>query len=81
MERAQPPPEKPQINITHPDRLIWPSLKISKGDLARYYAEVGEWMLPHVANRPLTLVRCPDGAGGEVLLPAPPRHGRRARAT
>ena len=62
VERAQPPPEKPQIKITHPDRLIWPSLKISKGDLARYYAEIADWMLPHVANRPLTLVRCPDGA-------------------
>jgi bifunctional non-homologous end joining protein LigD len=62
VERAQAPPEKPQLKITHPGRLIWPSLKISKGDLARYYAEIGEWMLPHVANRPLTLVRCPDGA-------------------
>ena len=62
VERAQPPPEKAQIKITHPDRLIWPSLSISKGDLARYYAQIGDWMLPHVANRPLTLVRCPDGA-------------------
>lgn len=62
VERPQAPPEKPQIKITHPDRLIWPSLKISKGALARYYAEIGDWMLPHVANRPLTLVRCPDGA-------------------
>jgi bifunctional non-homologous end joining protein LigD len=58
VERAEEPP----LKITHPDRLIWPSLKISKADLARYYDEVGDWMLPHVANRPLTLVRCPDGA-------------------
>ncbi|HEV3008344.1 MAG TPA: DNA ligase D, partial [Burkholderiales bacterium] len=63
LERAQQPPEtSPQIKITHPDRLIWPSLEITKADLARYYAEVSDWMLPHVANRPLTLVRCPDGA-------------------
>jgi bifunctional non-homologous end joining protein LigD len=62
VERAQPSPEKPELKITHPERLIWPSLRITKADLARYYAEVGEWMLPHVANRPLTLVRCPDGA-------------------
>jgi bifunctional non-homologous end joining protein LigD len=60
VERAQNPPE--EIKLTHPDRLIWPSLKLTKADLARYYAEVGDWMLPHVANRPLTLVRCPDGA-------------------
>ncbi|MBV9191204.1 MAG: DNA ligase D, partial [Betaproteobacteria bacterium] len=50
------------INISHPDREIWPSLHISKLELARYYDRVGELMLPHLANRPLTLVRCPDGA-------------------
>ena len=60
VEKAEPPPA--QIRITHPERLVWPSLKITKGELVRYYDEVGEWMLPHVGNRPLTLVRCPDGA-------------------
>jgi bifunctional non-homologous end joining protein LigD len=61
VERAQEPPE--ELRLTHPDRVIWPELKLTKADLARYYAEVGEWMLPHVGNRPLTLVRCPDGVG------------------
>jgi bifunctional non-homologous end joining protein LigD len=61
MEKAEAPPA-PSIRISNPQRLIWPSLGISKGDLAAYYAEVGDWMLPHVANRPLTLVRCPEGA-------------------
>ena len=50
------------MKISHPERLIYRSLGITKADLARYYDEVGDWMLPHVANRPLTLVRCPDGA-------------------
>jgi bifunctional non-homologous end joining protein LigD len=71
VETPQTPPEAPvsqassqasSIRITHPDRLIYPSLKFTKGDLARYYAEVGDWMLAHLANRPLSLVRCPDGA-------------------
>lgn len=62
VELAQQAPEEARIKVTHPERLIWPSLKITKGELARYYAEVGEWMLPHAAKRPLTLVRCPDGA-------------------
>jgi bifunctional non-homologous end joining protein LigD len=53
--------EKP-LTITNPERLVWPSLKIRKIDLVRYAEEVGEWFLPHLANRPLTLVRCPDGA-------------------
>jgi bifunctional non-homologous end joining protein LigD len=70
-ERAQRPPEVKAaadanvvhgVKITHPERLIWPSLGISKLDLARYYDGVAERMLPHLARRPLTLVRCPDGA-------------------
>jgi bifunctional non-homologous end joining protein LigD len=70
-QRAQKPPEiKPSaegnvvhgVKITHPERLIWPSLGISKLDLARYYDGVAEQILPHLARRPLTLVRCPDGA-------------------
>jgi bifunctional non-homologous end joining protein LigD len=73
LERAQKPPEVKKtgetsdspvsgIKISHPDRLIWPSLGISKLELARYCEAVGEWLVPQVANRPLTLVRCPDGA-------------------
>jgi len=56
-----------EVKISHPDRLIWPSLGITKLALARYYDGVGELMLPHVARRPLTLVRCPDGAEKECF--------------
>lgn len=49
------------VRISHPDRLIYPDLRITKIDLVRYYEAVGERMLPHVADRPLTLVHCPDG--------------------
>jgi bifunctional non-homologous end joining protein LigD len=55
------------VRITHPDRLVWPSLGITKLALARFYDQIVEWLLPHVANRPLTLVRCPDGAEGECF--------------
>jgi bifunctional non-homologous end joining protein LigD len=67
-ERAQRPPEVRTDNavhgvkISHPERPLWPSLGISKLDLARYYDGVAERILPHLARRPLTLVRCPDGA-------------------
>jgi len=54
--------EKKQIIISNPGRLVWPSLRIRKIDLVHYAEQVGEWFLPHLANRPLTLVRCPDGA-------------------
>ena len=52
--------ERPEI--THPERLIWPSLGIQKIDLVHYCERVMDWLLPQVADRPLTLVRCPDGA-------------------
>jgi bifunctional non-homologous end joining protein LigD len=41
--------------------LIYPDLEISKIQLARYYERIAEWIVPHVAARPLTLVHCPAG--------------------
>ena len=49
------------VAITHPDRVVVPALSITKLELARYFARVAPLMLPHVAGRPLALVRCPDG--------------------
>src|SRR5436190_13687704 len=49
------------IRISHPDRVIYPDLGISKIQLARYYERIADWILPHVAARPLTLVHCPAG--------------------
>jgi bifunctional non-homologous end joining protein LigD len=49
------------IRISHPDRLIYPALGLSKIQLARYYDEIRDWILPHVAGRPLTLLHCPAG--------------------
>lgn len=62
------------VGISHPDRLIYPDLGISKLQLARYYEAIGDWMLPHVAGRPLTLLHCPDG------LSAPCNYLRHAKA-
>lgn len=49
------------IRISSPDRVIYPELGFRKIDLVRYYDAVGERMLPHVEDRPLTLVHCPEG--------------------
>jgi bifunctional non-homologous end joining protein LigD len=49
------------IRISNPDRVVYPDLGRTKLDLVRYYDAVTERMLPHVENRPLTLVHCPDG--------------------
>ena len=60
-----------QIKLTHLDRVYWPAdpaLKQpaqTKRDLLRYLAQVSPFMLPHLADRPLTMIRMPDGIGGQ----------------
>jgi bifunctional non-homologous end joining protein LigD len=53
------------VEITHPDKLLFPAAGVSKADLASYYERVSEWMLPHIKNRPLSLQRFPDGIEGK----------------
>ena len=55
------------VTISHPDKPLWPDEKppVTKIELARYYEAVGEWMLPHIAGRPCSLVRTPDGIKGK----------------
>ena len=52
------------VAISHPDRVIFPDLGITKRQLIEYYAGVADWILPHIANRPLSLLRCPAGIAG-----------------
>jgi bifunctional non-homologous end joining protein LigD len=49
------------ISITHPDRVISEIGHITKGELAEYYAGIASLILPHIARRPLSLLRCPSG--------------------
>lgn len=51
------------IRITHPERVLFDELAITKEALARYYEGVAEWILPELRDRPLSLVRCPQGPG------------------
>jgi bifunctional non-homologous end joining protein LigD len=51
------------MRLTHPDKVLDPESGLTKRELAEYYAAIAEHMLPHIAGRPLSLVRCPDGAG------------------
>ena len=51
------------VRLTHPDKVLYPEQGLTKYDLARYYEQVSEWMLPLVVGRPLALVRCPGGRG------------------
>jgi bifunctional non-homologous end joining protein LigD len=51
------------VTITHPDRVVFPEAGITKLDVARYYDAVADRMLSHIAQRPLMVVRCPQGVG------------------
>ena len=55
------------IKITHPSRIVYRAIGFTKLDLARYYDSVAELILPHLVQRPLTLVRCPDGVEKECF--------------
>lgn len=56
------------ISISHPTRVLFPGAGWTKIDLARYYESIADWILPHLRNRPLTLVRCPKGGGEECFF-------------
>lgn len=58
------PVEVAGVRLTHPDRVLYRDQAITKLGLARYYEAVADWMVPHVADRPLSLVRCPEGDRG-----------------
>jgi bifunctional non-homologous end joining protein LigD len=55
------------MKLTHPERMLFPDAGVTKLDLARYYAQISDWVLPHLVNRPLSLVRCPDGSAGQCF--------------
>jgi len=66
------------IAISNPDKLYFPDAGITKIEVARYVAQAASRMLPHVAGRPLSLLRCPEGWQGECFFQkhAPPSLSR-----
>jgi len=61
LSAAVPTPAASTVKISNRDRVVFPDSNITKGQLADYYASVGTIMLPWVTNRPISLVRCPQG--------------------
>jgi bifunctional non-homologous end joining protein LigD len=49
------------VSLSHPDRALFPAVGVTKLGLKRYYECIADWVLPHLIDRPLTLVRCPAG--------------------
>jgi bifunctional non-homologous end joining protein LigD len=63
-------PERPKssVTLTHPDRVYWPDVGVTKEGLADYYAEAWPFMKPLIVGRAVALVRCPDGIGGQTFF-------------
>lgn len=80
-EKIDPPSKKSasskreniaDISVSHPDKVLFPDASITKRELAEYYEKVAPLMLPYVAGRPISLVRCPEGEGKPCFFQ---RHG------
>ena len=56
------------IALSHPDKVLYPELGLTKGELGEYYEVVRDVMFPHVVNRPLTLLRCPEGRSKQCFF-------------
>lgn len=67
---AKPSPETTlgDLRLTHPDRVIDASSGVTKRQVAEYYAQVAPWILPQLKDRPVALVRAPEGLGGELFF-------------
>lgn len=69
---AKPAPTRPAaasgVRITHPERVIDGASGVTKGELAAYFERVAPLLLPHLEGRPVSLVRAPEGIGGELFF-------------
>ncbi|WP_134725793.1 DNA ligase D [Paracoccus luteus] len=66
--RATSGPKVAGVTITSPDRVVFPDAGVTKARVAEYFAAAAPLMLPHAADRPLSLVRLPEGVGGESFF-------------
>lgn len=66
--KAKAPAPVSDVKISSRERVVFPEAKATKGDLADYYAAVAPVMLPHLARRPVSLVRCPQGRAKQCFF-------------
>lgn len=67
-DRAKGKLKDEPVRISHPEKIYFKKAKITKGELAEYYRFVTPWILPQIANRPLSILRCPDGADHQCFF-------------
>jgi bifunctional non-homologous end joining protein LigD len=67
-QNAKTKPKYAGIRLTNPDKVLITASNVRKKDLAEYYYRIQKWILPHLKERPLSLVRCPDGIERECFF-------------
>ena len=63
------------VRLSSPDKVLWEEQGVTKSELADYYLAVADRILPHIARRPITLVRCPTGAEKKCFYQRHPASG------
>jgi bifunctional non-homologous end joining protein LigD len=63
------------VKLTHPERILWAEPGLTKQGLAEFYAEIADWILPHVTGRVLSLLRCPSGTSAKCFFAKHPWAG------
>ncbi|TWI28251.1 DNA ligase D [Paracoccus sulfuroxidans] len=75
IEVTREDPPKARIKLTHPERIYWPDEQVTKEELANYYTRVWPQIASFIVNRPLALLRCPDGIDGPRFFQKHPWKG------
>ena len=57
-----------EVSLTNLDKVFWPELRITKGALLQYYADVAAILMPHIRDRAMVMKRYPNGAGGTFFF-------------
>ena len=66
---ATPPPKTVEFpKLTHPKRILWPDTAFSKQILAEYLMGIAPWLIDHIYGRPCSLLRAPEGIGGQTFF-------------
>ena len=67
-KQAKAPEALGELRLTHPERIIDATRGVTKREVAEYYAAISQWILPQLKDRPVALVRAPDGLTGELFF-------------
>jgi bifunctional non-homologous end joining protein LigD len=67
-EKQKKQESQEKFELTHPEKVMFPEAKITKLEMAKFYHAISQWVLPYIINRPLSLVRCPDGREGKCFF-------------